>query len=528
MKTKFNNIFIAAVLIAGTSMTALTGCDDDKNPDSYIKVSERNFALAYDGLTDSGESGTFNFGANEAWKVSQKDSWLGLSHESGDRGSYTIFITAEENLTGEERTGFIEISLTSGKTEQLRVTQQPKTDVLKLTPATLSLTILGTTETGETPAVTVDTNNEWTLQIPAGCDWLTPSAVSGKGGQELITFSVTMNDSGVERTAKIAFTSGSLTRNVTVIQSEKAFTISQTKVSFANGVSSADETTAKLTVNAVENWRIADKPAWLTVTPEMGQPGETEITVTTESNDGDARQGVITLTSTSGLTATIEAEQMGNMALRPDSQPVGYVYYNDDFSWVEGGSDQVSNINGGAPNNARNIYTWDFKGNGFSDVLSSFNGKYIDLNAGAKTIYAMDGYLKFNAGGKQTALQLKDGLPIAAGRYADVELTFRATPNGTDKTVLAVAIEGDGNIDGGTVTSDNPARKYSADIALPANTDKTRPWQWTTMKVTLRGVTKDTKIALGATEVIKNSNGAVSGYYRWFMDDLKITRIETK
>ena len=38
----------------------------------------------------------------------------------------------------------------------------------------------------------------------------------------------------------------------------------------------------------------------------------------------------------------------------------------------------------------------------------------------------MDGYLKFNKGGAQTAIAIKDALPIEGGRYANVDVTFRA------------------------------------------------------------------------------------------------------
>ena len=153
----------------------------------------------------------------------------------------------------------------------------------------------------------------------------------------------------------------------------------------------------------------------------------------------------------------------------PDSKAVGFVYYNDDFSWVKGGADQVSNINGGAPNDARNIYTWDFKTNGFDDVLALFNRKYTDYNASAKVIYAMDGYLKFNKGGAQTAIAIKDALPIEGGRYANVDVTFRAAKNGTDPMTVSVVIEGEGEIvDGVSATQSKELEPFN-------NSDKPSP-----------------------------------------------------
>ncbi len=95
---------------------------------------------------------------------------------------------------------------------------------------------------------------------------------------------------------------------------------------------------------------------------------------------------------------------------------------------------------------------------------------------------------------------------------------------------VSVVIEGEGEIvDGVSATQSKELEPFN-------NSDKTIPWTWTDMKVTVKGATANTRIIIGATPFINNGfksvatypdNGKTS-YYRWFMDDLKVTRIETK
>lgn len=533
MKLHKNLIFASALALASGLGLALTGCnDDDEKIPAYFKADNREFTLEYDGLTDKGEEPSLTLNTSGSWKVSQKDEWIHLSRESGTRGSHKIFVTADEN-TGDPRTGFVEIKLSgSSKTELLAVSQNKKVGTLAVSPALISVTTLGNAAEGETLAFTIDTNSDWTVSLPDGCDWITPSKTSGQAGKEKISFTAALNQTGAEREARITVTAGALSRYTTVRQDCTVFSVSEngkpiSKLTFA--ASNAAGLSSELTVGCIESWTLTAKPQWLTVTPSSGDAGETKVTLTAEVNTEAAREDYITITTAHGLVLTAPVLQLSDRP-EPDSKAVGFVYYNDDFSWVKGGADQVSNINGGAPNDARNIYTWDFKTNGFDDVLALFNRKYTDYNASAKVIYAMDGYLKFNKGGAQTAIAIKDALPIEGGHYANVDVTFRAAKNGTDPMTVSVVIEGDGEIvDGVSATQSKELEPFN-------NSDKTIPWTWTDMKVTVKGATANTRIIIGATPFINNGfksvatypdNGKTS-YYRWFMDDLKVTRIETK
>lgn len=534
MKLHKNFIFASALALATGLGLALTGCnDDDENLPAHFQADNREFTIEYDGLTTKGEEPSFTLNTSGRWSVSQKDEWIHLSRESGTRGSHKIFVTADENTTGEQRFGFVEIKLSgSDKTELLAVTQNKKVGTLAVSPALINVTTIGNAADDETLAFTIDTNSDWSIELPAGCDWITPSKTAGQAGKEKITFTVGLNATGAAREAKITVNAGALSRYTTVKQDGSVFTVTKdgapvTKLTFAASETSGLST--ELALGCIESWTLTSKPEWLTVNPTSGEAGETVVTITAEVNTEGAREGNITLTTAHGLVLTAPVVQLSDRP-EPDSKAVGFVYYNDDFSWVQGGDDQISNINGGTPNNARNIYTWDFGANGFSDVLASFNQKYTDYNASAKVIYAMAGYLKFNKGGAQTAISIKNDLPIEGGHYANVDVTFRAAKNGTDPVSVTVVIEGDGEI------VDGVSKTQSKELEPFHNSDKNIPWTWTDMKVTINGATANTRIIIGATPFINNGfktvatypdNGKTS-YYRWFMDDLKVTRIETK
>lgn len=56
------------------------------------------------------------------------------------------------------------------------------------------------------------------------------------------------------------------------------------------------------------------------------------------------------------------------------------------------------------------------------------------------------------------------------------------------------------------------------------NSDKTINWQWKDFTVNVNGVTAETKIVIGETQYIIDGFKTRSGYFRGFIDDIKVTR----
>lgn len=97
--------FFWMLLITGLSFGA---CSDDEKTDAYLEASTDLINLDYQGLWEgSNENASFELGANVSWKVTSVNEWITLNHMEGKRGRTTIFITAKENLTGEDREGLI-------------------------------------------------------------------------------------------------------------------------------------------------------------------------------------------------------------------------------------------------------------------------------------------------------------------------------------------------------------------------------------------------------------------------------------
>lgn len=270
--------------------------------------------------------------------------------------------------------------------------------------------------------------------------------------------------------------------------------------------------TATLTITANKGYNVTSDAEWLSVDKPTGR-GAVNVSILAEKNEsGAVRKGLLTITSGSNLSETITVVQ--NLEEdRDDHMPVGHIYFNDDFTWCVGGTDDVGSQTIG---DARNIYTWNYEANGFTSSLPTFQSLYEDLNSNAKTVYTMNGSIKFDKTNTITAIAIRN-LGIAAEKSTNVKVSFRCARYNTDKTTVVVAIEGEGSIDGGSQAG---TRIVSAPVAMSA--DKLT---WSDVSVNIRGISSKTKIIIGEQTYVKDGINN-SGTFRWYMDDLKVERIE--
>lgn len=270
--------------------------------------------------------------------------------------------------------------------------------------------------------------------------------------------------------------------------------------------------TATLTITTNKGYNVTSDAEWLSVDKPTGR-GAVNVSILAEKNEsGAVRKGLLTITSGSNLSETITVVQ--NLEEdRDDHMPVGHIYFNDDFAWCVGGTDDVGSQTIG---DARNIYTWNYEANGFTSSLPTFQSLYEDLNSNAKTVYTMNGYIKFDKTNTITAIAIRN-LGIAAEKSTNVKVSFRCARYNTDKTTVVVAIEGEGSIDGGSQAG---TRIVSAPVAMSA--DKLT---WSDVSVNIRGISSKTKIIIGEQTYVKDGINN-SGTFRWYMDDLKVERIE--
>lgn len=99
-------LFRAASALLLVSGLGFAGCDD-ADPDAFLSVTRQEIEVEYTGLTTEGEMVNFDLGTNRSWRASYVEEWIHLTHTEGDRGRVRIFLSIDENNTGEDRTGFI-------------------------------------------------------------------------------------------------------------------------------------------------------------------------------------------------------------------------------------------------------------------------------------------------------------------------------------------------------------------------------------------------------------------------------------
>lgn len=516
---KLNKIMygLLFLLLAATTST-FTSCRDEASVDPYFVASEADIELQYDGLTEKKQPGQFKMGANQDWKLVSKPDWVKLNHESGNRGRQTIYVTAEKNTTGEDREGYLEFVLANGKPEQVSVFQHRLTEKVTATGLRPNVNILGLDEEGKAPVVHISSNYSWKITVPDTCTWLHPSKTEGEPGDYDITLNIDANGTKATRKAHITFTTGKLSYNLTVTQDAKVFTTPATIITLSkDGVNTMTGEENIFDINAVEGWTVSSKPAWATCSPMSGNAGDTRMTVTATANStGAAREGDIILISAHGVEKVLKLKQENKLKLIPDNKPVGYVYFSEPFDWAHTFAlanptvcqDQVASV-GGQNNKTTGIY-------GNTDCMTNFSQKLIDFNTDGHCIYVADGYLKLGRKNNQGGVTIKDNLDIEDGKKANVIVSFDIADNWDDETTIVLEISGDGTI------VDGQSATLSKIFAPTKNTDSSKPWQWTrNHQVKIEGATANTKIT------IRSSQKGIGGYYRWFLDNIKVTRTTT-
>ena len=516
---KLNKIMygLLFLLLAATTST-FTSCRDEASVDPYFVASEADIELQYDGLTEKKQPGQFKMGANQDWKLVSKPDWVKLNHESGNRGRQTIYVTAEKNTTGEDREGYLEFVLANGKPEQVSVFQHRLTEKVTATGLRPNVNILGLDEEGKAPMVHISSNYSWKITVPDTCTWLHPSKTEGEPGDYDITLNIDANGTKATRKAHVTFTTGKLSYNLTVTQDAKVFTTPATIITLSkDGVNTMTGEENIFDINAVESWTVSSKPAWATCSPMSGNAGDTRMTVTATANStGAAREGDIILISAHGVEKVLKLKQENKLKLIPDNKPVGYVYFSEPFDWAHTFAlanptvcqDQVAS-GGGQNNKTTGIY-------GNTDCMTNFSQKLIDFNTDGHCIYVADGYLKLGRKNNQGGVTIKNGLDIEDGKKANVIVSFDIADNWDDETTIVLEISGDGTI------VDGQSATLSKIFAPIKNTDSSKPWQWTrNHQVKIEGATANTKIT------IRSSQKGISGYYRWFLDNIKVTRTTT-
>lgn len=504
----FRSVFALALV----SCLGFAGCDDT-DPDAFLSLTRQEIEVEYTGLTTEGEQVNFDLGTNRSWRASYVEEWIHLTHTEGDRGRVRIFLTIDENNTGEDRTGFVIFEGDGGTRRTVAVTQKLKVDALSVSPLKITVVKSGLLETGDKASVYISTNCNWKITVADDSKWITPAKTSGTAGDESIDLNIAQNTTDGVRTGTFTVTADSKTATVTVTQNLEGLKVSAASFKVNKfGFADEDRTPLKFTVTAAEAWT-STADGWLTLSPASGDAGETEVMLTVGENaTGAPRSGEVKIvTALTGLEETVHVSQNAKDNLfEDDGKEIGHVYYDETFEWCKpfNKDDQVGSD--GAKTSTLPIYgtAEDRKEGNIAFVKSGLE----DYNPAGECMYLAYDYLKMGRSGNQTGVILPALDAVAEGHCTDVELTFEICPNiGGSKipdevTVSVEIVSGPGTIGEGEAKLSDPITPEGRYV-------------WTPVSMKLYRITGETRIAIRSTQQ------KVSGYFRWFLDDIKMTKI---
>ena len=250
--------------------------------------------------------------ANTSWTIDAGyPSWITPTSYSGASGTSQMFVDIQAN-TGAQRVEYITFrsKVNTSVTAILSVYQAGATGNISVDTPTFNVDYL-------THPVTVGVTSFGNWSVSARDTWITPSVTTGPNGTTAVTLTIGDNLPGgaSARTGTITFYND-LTGNIAVV------TVNQGGAPTSIGVypfrMSKDKSGTGAVVPGVvssENgWTMGSAPSWVSITPTLGGPGQTDIDVKydTPNNTGAKRSGYLRLENmTTHEIAICIIEQLG-------------------------------------------------------------------------------------------------------------------------------------------------------------------------------------------------------------------------
>lgn len=207
------------IMVALLPYICMTACSD-KEPEVPHSISITTGTP--DVIEQSGGNVIVQFTSAREWTATSGQSWCKVSPSSGSAGTVTLTISAEENLTPDERNS--SITIRSGQLSENVTIRQKQKDALTVTSNKAEVKA-----EGGTVQIEVKSNVEYTYEIEESArEWIT-AASSRVLTTSSIALNVTKNNSFDKREGRITIKSADLTETVTVYQAgeEKAIVLSQ-------------------------------------------------------------------------------------------------------------------------------------------------------------------------------------------------------------------------------------------------------------------------------------------------------------
>ncbi|MFA9389062.1 MAG: BACON domain-containing protein [Prolixibacteraceae bacterium] len=171
-----------------------------------LEVSATQLAIS----AAANSTANFTITSNQNWSISSNQSWLSPNVISGSNNS-TITLTATQNSDTNSREATITVSAIGITPLTIVVSQSGTEEILAVTPSGLSLA----SAAGSNNVITIASTTNWA--IISSEIWLTISASSGNGNQEIVVTATSVNAGVNARSAMLTFSADGIASKVVTI-----------------------------------------------------------------------------------------------------------------------------------------------------------------------------------------------------------------------------------------------------------------------------------------------------------------------
>ena len=275
----------------------------------------RNLSLWPGALVEvpkTGDTKSVTFVSDKPWTLTlapaDATTWVTPSITSASGTREVTFTVAKNETTAARSVKAIFTQADTKKTREVEIKQAAGDPIFLLQPETLA----EVAKEGGAPSVTLTSNKPWTLALdPADATaWVTPSATSGTGTQE-VTFTVAKNETTAARSVKATFTQADTKKTLELEVKQAAgdpiFTLNPAilaEVSKEGGAPSVTLTSNKPWTLALDP---ADATAWVTPSTSNGT-GTQAVTFTVAKNETAAARSVKAIFTQADTKKTLELE----------------------------------------------------------------------------------------------------------------------------------------------------------------------------------------------------------------------------
>jgi len=273
------------VLLAVTSCENVNDFDPDGNqfqPSvsvNYLELSSTSVALS----ANQGSTASLSITSlNTPWQYSGLPEWLSIDATTGNSDHTSVFTATSANTSADNaRTAILAFSSMAPEYEfsrSITATQETSEPYININNEGANVNVAFQAPAAS-QTLTVSANTTWTVNSEGADGWLT---IAPSADQSRIVLTTTTNTTNMERNTTITLSNTASTSSATInVTQAKASTPvpSPDSLHFDNKGGAY-----RISINSEVAWTASSSASWLTITPDKGDAGKTDITVSAVAN----------------------------------------------------------------------------------------------------------------------------------------------------------------------------------------------------------------------------------------------------